>query len=151
MSKLKRQEDANQVSEAGMFYPTGHIVAGFADAATAKKAQASLKQQGFGDHDLRYVSAAEMARDAAKNLEKPLLFASSGSSMPTRQKQLELANDGCEFVIVYAPGHEDERRALRALAAIPTRYAVKYKRLIIENVLQEIPSHDEKREASRVA
>jgi hypothetical protein len=151
MSKLKRQEDANQVSEAGMFYPTGHIVAGFGDAATAKKAQEFLKQQGFGDHDLRYVPAAEMARDAARNLENPSLFASSGSSMPTRQKQLELAKDGCEFVIIYAPDKEDERRALHALAALPTCYAVKYKRLIIENVLQDIPSQGARREASRVA
>src|SRR3546814_17191749 len=98
MSELKRQEDANQISEAGMFYPTGYIVAGFADSASAKEAQASLQRQGFGNEDLKYVSAAEMAHEAARNLEHPSFFASTGSSMPTRQKQLELAREGHDFV-----------------------------------------------------
>ncbi|HEY9546640.1 MAG TPA: hypothetical protein VIR56_11570 [Solimonas sp.] len=151
MSELKRQEDANQISEAGMFYPTGYIVAGFADSASAKEAQASLQRQGFGNEDLKYVSAAEMAHEAARNLEHPSFFASTGSSMPTRQKQLELARDGHDFVLIHAPSTADEKRALQALAATPPRYAIKYKRLIIENLMQDIPAPPSQSQASRVA
>ena len=39
MSKIERQQDANQASEAVIFYPTGHIVACFANADDAKAAQ----------------------------------------------------------------------------------------------------------------
>lgn len=151
MSELKRQEDANQISEAGMFYPTGYIVVGFADSATAQDAQAGLQRQGFGSGELKYVPAAEMAREATKNLENPSLFASTGASMPTRQKQLELARDGYDFVLIHAPENDDEKRALRALAATPPRYAVKYKRLIIENLMQDIPTPSSQHQASRVA
>lgn len=151
MSELKRQEDANQASEAGMFYPTGYIVAGFADSATAKDAQAGLQRQGFGHEDLKYVPAAEMAREAARNLENPSFFASTGSSMPTRQKQLELARDGYDFILIHAPKKEDEKRALQALASAPPRYAIKYKRLIIENLMHEIPTPSSQSQSSRVA
>mgnify|MGYP001556102730 CR=1 FL=1 len=47
MSKLKRQEDANQVSEAGMFYPTGHIVAGLADAASLPRRAICGRRQAY--------------------------------------------------------------------------------------------------------
>src|SRR3546814_11518169 len=119
MSELKRQEDANQISEAGMFYPTGYIVAGFADSASAKEAQASLQRQGFGNEDLKYVSAAEMAHEAARNLDHPSFFASTGSSMPTRQKQLELARDGHDFVLIHATSTADEKRTVTDLAGNP--------------------------------
>ncbi|NGY06848.1 hypothetical protein [Solimonas terrae] len=151
MNKLRRQEDANQISEAGMFYPTGYIVSGFADRAAARKAEQSLHAQGFGDDDVQYVSAADMHKAASRNLEHPSLFASTGSSMPTRQKQLELARDGHDFVLVRAPEAGDEERALRALASAPPRYAVKYRRLIIENILPDIPSIAEPVRNSRVA
>lgn len=151
MSELKRQQDANQVSEAGMFYPTGYIVAGFAESATAKDARSNLQRQGFGDEDLKYVPAAEMAREAAKNLENPSFFASTGASMPTRQKQLELAQDGYEFLLIHAPDKEDEKRALQALAGAPPSYAIKYKRLIIENLMQEIPVAASRSQSTRVA
>lgn len=151
MSELKRQEDANQALEAGMFYPTGYIVAGFVDTATAKDAQAGLQRQGFAAEDLKYVAAAEMVRAAAKNLENPSFFASTGASMPTRQKQLELARRGYDFVLIHAPGKEDEDRALQALASTPPRYAIKYKRLIIENLMQDIPAPPSQSQTSRVA
>src|SRR3546814_9406389 len=82
-----------------MFYPTGYIVGGCADSASSEEAQASLQLRGFGNEDRKYVSAAEMAHEAARNLEHPSFFASTGSSMPTRQKQLELARDGHDFEI----------------------------------------------------
>lgn len=151
MSRLARQEDANQRSEAGMFYPTGYIVAGFANADVARKAREGLLAAGFGDRDVEHVPAAKMEAEAAKNLENPSLFASLGSSMPTRQKQLELAREGCDFVLIHAPDEDAEAHAIKALSGVPTRYAVKYKRLIIENLLQDLPSETADSHASRVA
>src|SRR3546814_7140858 len=93
-----------------MFYPTGYIVGGCADSASSEEAQASLQLRGFGNEDRKYVSAAEMAHEAARNLEHQSFFASTGSSMPTRQKQLELARDGHDFVLIHAPSRSEERR-----------------------------------------
>lgn len=139
MTRMDHQAEANQKSEAGMFYPTGYIVSGFADSDTAHKAQQQLRKRGFGEADVKYVAASEMKREAGKNLENPSFFASTGASMPTRQKQLELANEGYEFVMIYAPEDEDEQRAIQALSTVAARYAVKYKRLIIENLMPQIP------------
>lgn len=142
MSKIERQQDANQASEAGIFYPTGHIVAGFANADDAKAAQKQLQDGGCGG-EIRFISDAEMAREAEKNLQSPSFFASMGSSLPVRQKQLELAKDGWNFLLIHAPQSEDEARVAEALGGSKVRYAIKYRTLIIENILPNISTRGE--------
>lgn len=150
MSKLTRQADANKGLEAGMFYPTGYIVAGFADRQTRDRAQQALIRQGFGEAQLTAVTAQDMREQAASNLQAPSVFASMGSSLPARQKQLELAEAGCDFLLIEAPEREQEQRAVWALSQVPIRYAIKYRRLIIENLLPEIPSATDDAQPARV-
>lgn len=150
MSKLTRQQDANKNLEAGMFYPTGYIVAGFADVPARDQAQRALQAKGFAETQLTAVSAQDMRQQAAQNLEHPSIFASMGSSLPARQKQLELAEAGCEFLLIEAPESEQERRAVQALSRGPVRYAIKYRRLIIENLLPDIPSASDDAQPARV-
>lgn len=142
MSKIERQQDANQALEAGIFYPTGHIVAGFENADDAKAAQKQLQAAGCGG-ELSFISSNEMAREAQKNLESPSFFASMGSSLPVRQKQLELAKDGWNFLLIHAPEDADEARVAEALGGSRVRYAIKYRTLIIENILPNIATRAE--------
>jgi hypothetical protein len=149
MQPIHRQSEANKVMEGGVFYPTGYIVAAFHSGDEARKVRDALIHDGFDAEAIQHVRAADMAREAAENLEQRGLMA-VGASVPVREKQLELARDGCDFLLVCAPEEHEEKRVVAALSRVPVRYAVKYKRLIIENLLPEIPSETSDSEPARV-
>lgn len=134
MDAIHQQKDANKFLEGGIFYPTGHVVTAFANRHLAVRARKALEGAGFAGDDLMEVNPETMAREAAENLSTKGLLA-VGASAPAREKQLELAEQGCHFLIVHAPGDEDHERLEKALAGMSVRYAVKYRRLIIENLV----------------
>lgn len=149
MDPIHEQKDANKFMEGGIFYPTGHVVTAFPTAEDAKQARKSLEKAGFVGEQLLSIDARTMAREAAENLDSRGLM-SVGASVPTRQKQLELAQQGCHFLVIHAPGDSDHERVMRALNGTQVRYAVKYHRLVIENLIVGIPNTAPDTEAARV-
>jgi len=147
MHPVHHQKEANKFLEGGVFYPTGHIVAAFENAAAAKEAQAVLTRGQWPEDHVLYVDAASMADEAEENLQDAS-FLSAGASVPARQKQLELANAGCHFLLIFAPDTDDQERAMALLDGHPVVYAAKYNRLIIENLVKDIHSSSNK-EAAR--
>lgn len=139
MEPIKNQKQANKFFEGGIFYPTGYVVAAFATADVAKTVRARLVQAGFAEEHVMVVNDLSMAREAQENLDSGGML-SAGASFPARQKQLELAREGCHFVMAYAPEDADEQRALQAIEGLEARYAVKYRGLVIENLIGEIDS-----------
>ena len=105
----------------------------------------------FEPDDITIVPAEQMRREAEANLSNPGLFASIGASLPVREKQLDLARRGCEFVLVNAPTDHAETRAKKALAQLPVRYAVKYRHLVIEDMRNQIESTQPHSDAARGA
>lgn len=150
MSQFENQAQANRTLEGGLFYPTGHIVAAFPKEADAQKACEALSRQGFHDDAIVSISAESMAREARKNLDEAKPFLSLGATLPVRQKQLQLADEGCHFLLIEAEDDARQEQAMEALAAVPVRYAVKYNRLVIENLVKDLPSQTPDREAARV-
>lgn len=149
MDPIHEQKQANKFLEGGMFYPTGHVLTGFATQTIAHQARAALERAGFSGEKVLIIDAATMAREARENLDAQGLL-SLGASVPTRQKQLELAEDGCHFILVQAPGDADHERVIQALDGIEVRYAVKYHRLIIENLVDEVSNTAADSEPARV-
>lgn len=149
MQTIHRQAEANKFMEGGVFYPTGYVVAAFPTDADAHKARDALVADGFEPDAVQYVDAATMAREAEENLEHRGLMA-VGASVPVREMQLDLARQGCAFLLICAPQDHEEKRVVDALARAPVRYAVKYKRLIIENLVPEIPSSTSDAKPARV-
>lgn len=147
MQPVHDQKEANKFLEGGVFYPTGHIVAAFADGKAARKAQEALTRGQWPEDHASYVDAAEMAREAEENLQDAS-FLAAGASVPARQKQLELAQSGCHFLLIFAPDKDDEKRAMGLLNGHAVVYAAKYNRLIIENLVKDIHSSTPK-EAAR--
>lgn len=149
MKPIHDQKDANKFREGGIFYPTGHVVAAFDNAEVADEARQALLDAGFESDHVVAIDAAEMRREAGENLEHrgPL---SIGASVPVRQKQLELAEDGCHFLMIFAPDDEDHERVKQALAGVSTRYAVKYRALVIENIAIDMTSGKPGSEPARV-
>ena len=139
MHPVHHQKEANKVMEGGVFYPTGHIVAAFEDEASALKAQECLVREHWPEDHVVYVDPPAMEREAEENLDDAS-FLAAGASLPARQKQLELARAGCHFLLIFAPDDDDQERAMQLLDGMAVRYAVKYHRLIIENLVQDIHS-----------
>ena len=147
MHPVQDQKEANKFLEGGVFYPTGHIVAAFSDAKAALKAQEVMTRSQWPEDHVLYVDAASMADEAEENLHDAS-FLAAGASVPARQKQLELAQAGCHFLLIFAPDKEDEQRAMSLLNGHAVVYAAKYNRLIIENLVKDIHSSSAK-EAAR--
>jgi hypothetical protein len=150
MEPLHDQKKANRFLEGDTFYPTGHIIIGLADGETAEQARKSLMDGGVVEDHVTVIPAEEMAREARENL-KGVSLLSVGASIPTREKQLQLAEQGVHFLMVYAPEDEDEERVLQRLAGREVRYAVKYRRLVIENLMNRLGSTSDEQEPARVS
>lgn len=150
MRHLQQQADANRFMEGGLFYPVGHIVAAFPKADDAKRAERTLIASGVSAAGIVAISAESMAREAQTNLDEALPFLSLGASLPVREKQLALARQGCHFLMIEADSDQEQRRVVAALSTVPVRYAVKYHRLTIENLVHDVPSATADREPARV-
>lgn len=147
MQPVHDQKDANKFLEGGVFYPTGHIVAAFERAATARETQDAFIRGQWPEDHVMYVDAATMVQEAEENLHDAS-FLAAGASVPARQKQLELAQAGCHFLLIFAPDKDDQERAMTLLDGHEVVYAAKYNRLIIENLVKDIHSSAHK-EAAR--
>lgn len=149
MEKLVKQSDAELPREAGMFYPTGYIVSAHESYSQALSAAKSLFREHFDSDDVTVVTSEDMVRQAGSNLEHPSIFAAVGASIAVRQKQYDLAKTNCSFLLIHAQNDDKEEAAIRALSEGPIRYAVKYRPLVIENLLPKIPTADPDPEPAR--
>lgn len=150
MTHIEKQADANRFLEGGMFYPTGRIVAAFPSQADAEDAVRALAARGIGPDAVQSIDALTMHREARENLDQAIPYLTLGAALPVREKQLELAEQGCHFLLIAADTDRDTQTAMQALSQARIRYAVKYNRLTIDNLVRDIPSATGDREAARV-
>ena len=131
---------ASSLIEGGLFYPVGFIVAGLPEQQDARQVYQNLLAQGLGQDECVLVSAAAMVEAAGVDLDTVGAIAAFGSTAQVRQKQLQLAREGCHFLMVKAVSETDKKRVLSELGQVTVRYAVMYHRLAIENLIARIPS-----------
>ncbi len=145
---MNKQENAAGVAmseessliEGGLFYPVGHILVGLPDQQDAQQVCQNLLAHGLPQDECVLVSAASMVEAAAKDLDSAGLIAAFGSTAQIREKQLQLAREGCHFLMVKVSSEEDKDFVLKELARVPVRYEVQYHRFAIENLIAHIPS-----------
>lgn len=133
-------EESTSWMEGGLMYPTGYIVVGLPTRDDALKIQQALFSAGAAHDDCVLVPAAQMAKAAAEEIESGGVMASLGSSEQVRQKQLQLAKEGCDFLIIKAGSDDEKTRAMQHLQNTPVRYAVHYRRLVIEDLIPHLRS-----------
>lgn len=131
---------SNHLLEGGLFYPTGYIVAGLPDGEQAESLCELFRSSGYDDDECMVVPAERMARACAENVAAQNLIAALGASGQVRQRQLQLAREGCHFLMVDATSEAEKQRVLRVLSRVPVRYAVHYHRFVIEDLIQLLPS-----------
>jgi hypothetical protein len=135
--------------EGHMFYPTGYLVAALPGREVAEHARNAVIGGGSEEKDCLVMAAAEVADAAADELEAQGVIAALGSSAQVRQRQLELAEEGCAFLMIKAPTDEIRAHVLNSLSHFPVRYAVHYHSLTIEDLIPLIPSATPDHEAAR--
>jgi len=131
---------SNHLLEGGMFYPTGYIVAGLPDGEQAESLCELFRSSGYDEQECMVVPAERMARACAENVAAQFFIAALGASAQVRQRQLQLAREGCHFLMIDAVTAAEKQRVLRVLSRVPVRYAVHYHRFVIEDLIELLPS-----------
>ena len=119
-------------TEFGIFYPTGYLLAVFADASRADRATAALRAAGFGTDDLVVATGAEVLAYSRALRGDRGLFARFerfladllGEEATLADELVSLAERGHTFVAVRAPDEAATTRsagAVRALAPVVLR------------------------------
>jgi hypothetical protein len=142
---------ASSVIEGGLFYPVAHIVVGLSSQEDAARVHQALLAKGLYQNECVLVSAAVMMEAAAEELKAEGAIAALGSTGQIREKQLQLAREGCHFLMVKVSAEEDKALLLKELVQVPVRYAVHYRRLVIEDLIAHIPSATADCESARAS
>lgn len=134
MSIKRMTKDAIPMS-FGAFKPVGHVVAAFGESQQSSQAAQALFDAGFQPDDVLHYSADEEAARLQQLFQHASGTSEFGHEIVLMRKYRELAEQGCDWLIVYAP--QDERTEL--VADILRRHgallAVKYNRLLVETLI----------------
>ena len=117
----------------GAFYPTGHLVIMFANKGDAERAREALLAGGYEDNEIVILSSGEAVSRIEEMLQH-VSFLSVGTESQHMRERLELAKQGCEEMIVYAPTENEAKRVMNVVRRFDIRLAEKYHRLAIEHL-----------------
>lgn len=132
MSKTK---DPTEMTDFGIFYPRGHLVAAFAKKEDAERVQRDLITGGYDPADCLLFTARQVAESAEKNLEDNTgMLARLGRSDEAVRKHLEAARQGDTFLLIYAPGDHESERAMNVVRRVPFEFAHRYQRFTIQTL-----------------
>ena len=131
---MKKLTKANFPRSFGVFSPTGHVVMAITNDAEAQQARAALVQSGFSDDDVTRYSKEEVLAEFEKSEAHAVDPIQIGQDVAKVEEYLQLANQGCGFLVVQAPEDEDAKRAVRIVKPFGLKFAEKYNRLTLEEL-----------------
>ena len=121
--------------ESGTFSPTGHIVAGFTNDAVAASAAAALHKQGFAAEDVLTYTSSEVIERLREMVAGASEAAGFGYEITLMRRYLKLAEAGAGWLIVYSPEDELTEKITKVAADCKALCAVRYGRLINEDLV----------------
>ena len=125
--------DIAAMTDFGIFYPRGHIVAAFPGKEDAEQVRQDLLTGGYDARDCQLVSAEDVAKGAQQNLEDHTGFlARLGKSDEAVRTHLEAARHGSTFLVIYAPGDLEAERAMNVVRRVRFDFAHRYHRFAIQ-------------------
>ena len=132
---LKRMTKEDVPLSFGAFNPVGHIVLAFDNGDDACEATRALHEVGFDDDDILHYTADEEAGLMARRLADASGVAEFGAEVRLMRRYKELADEGCCWMIVFAPTSVLAQRVAAIARQHHARIAERYGRLIIEDML----------------
>jgi hypothetical protein len=126
--------EANVPLSFGAFYPTGHIVIFFANKGDAERARDALLTGGHEEDEVVILSSDYVVSCIEEMQPHVSLLAQFGSETRHMKEHLELAKQGCDKMIVYAPTEHEAKRVMNVARRFDIRLAEKYHVLAIEHL-----------------
>jgi hypothetical protein len=133
-TQLLNEEGNPLLTDFGVFYPTGYIVAAFEREEDAQQVRQDLMTGGYHPCECQIASAEFVAETAQHNIDSTGFLARLGASIKFVESHLEAARRGATFLLIYAPIQLDAERAMRVVRRVPFILAHRYTRLVIEDL-----------------
>ena len=118
----------------GVFSPTGHAIIGLATDADAEKVRQMLLRNGFGEEDVTHYDRNEVLWEFERSEEQAVNLFKMEQEVAKFEEYLELASQGCGFLVVRAPEDEVAKRAVHIAMPFGLKFAEKYKRWTLEEL-----------------
>jgi len=118
----------------GGFSPTGHVVTAFTTDADAEKARQTLLRNGFDEEDVTHYNKDEVLWEFVRSEQLAFNPIQIGQEVARSEEYLELAGQGCGFLVVRTPEDEEAKRAVHIVMPFGLKFAEKYKRWTLEEL-----------------
>ena len=132
---VKRMTKDDVPMSFGAFKPVGHVVVAFGEPAQSGAAAQDLQQQGFDAADILHYSAEEEAERLAQLFQHASGTSEFGHEIVLMRKYRELTEQGCDWLIVYAPDDAHAEKVAETVKRSNALLAVKYHRLLVETLI----------------
>lgn len=132
---IKRMTKDDLPQSLGAFKPVGHVLLAVRDDAQVREARQALRDAGFSDEDVLDFSAAEHAGRMEQMLDHASEFAGFGYEIVLMRRYKKLSDEGCRWLLVYAPEDEEAERVADIARRLGSPSAVRYHRLVEEDLV----------------
>lgn len=132
---IKRMTKADLPHSLGAFKPVGHVLVALRDEQNAGDAVRALREAGFDEEDVLDFSAGEQRDRMEQMLDHASDFAGFGYEIVLMKRYKKLSEDGCRFLLVYAPEDDETERVSEIAKRFGAPAAVKYHRLVEEDLI----------------
>lgn len=130
-----RLTKADLPTSLGSFKPVGHVMVALPDDEQASAFEKALHEQGFAPEDVLHFGAEEEFDGMEKMLKGASDFAGFGYEVTLMRKYQALAREGCSWLLVYSPDEAHTTKVADAAQRFGARLAVKYHRLVVEDLI----------------
>ena len=131
---MKKQIKANFPRSFGVFSPTGYVVMAFGSNGDSEKASQELLKSGFSDDDVTQYNTEEVLGELERSEKHSVDPTQIGQEVAKIDEYLELARQGCGFVVLHEPDDEAAKGAVRLVKPFDLKFAEKYNRLTMEEL-----------------
>jgi hypothetical protein len=132
---IRRLTKADHPQSHGAFKPVGHVMVALRDEVLAGATARALLDAGFEDRDILHYSAGEEREEMERMIDHASDFAGFGYELTLMRRYQALAREGCSWLLVYAPDDTHTRRVGEVAQQNGALLAVKYNRLVIEDLI----------------
>jgi hypothetical protein len=132
--KVKKSTKPSFPRSFGAFSPTGHVVTAFTTDADAEKARQTLLRNGFDEEQVTHYNKDEVLWEFMRNENHAISPVQIGQEAARFEEYLELAGQGCGFLVVHTPEDEVAKRAVHIVMPFGLKFAEKYIRWTLEEL-----------------
>ena len=131
---MKKLTKASFPRSFGVFSSTGHAIIALATDDDAEKVRQMLLRNGFGEEHVTHYDKNEVLREFERTEESAVNLFKIEQEVAKFEEYLELASQGCGFLVVHTPEDEVAKRAVHIAMPIGLKFAEKYKRWTLEEL-----------------